>query len=155
MAIQLVPISRTNPPVETEIAAPANVQAILTRSCYDCHSNKTAWPWYSHVAPVSWLVASDVSGARKKMNFTPWNAYSIHQQAWPEWDESLAAAETFTLVVQVNGKLRDRFDVPVDIGETEAKEMALASPRVLTQIEGHEIQRVLFVPGRLVNIVVR
>jgi len=80
-AIQFVPISRTNPPVETEIAAPDSVQAILTRSCYDCHSNKTVWPWYSHVAPVAWLVASDVSGARKKMNFTTWNAYSAHQQA--------------------------------------------------------------------------
>jgi leucyl-tRNA synthetase len=80
--------------------------------------------------------------------------YSIHQQSWPQWDESLAAAETYTLVVQVNGKVRDKFDVPVDIAEDEAKEMALSSPRVRPHVEGHEVQRVLFVPKRLVNVVV-
>jgi leucyl-tRNA synthetase len=61
----------------------------------------------------------------------------------------------FTLVVQVNGKLRDRFEVPVDISEEAAKEMALASPRVRAHTEGKELARVLYVPGRLVNIVVR
>jgi len=81
VAIQFVPISRTNPTVETEIAAPQNVQSILTRSCYDCHSNKTVWPWYSSVAPVSWLVSSDVSGGRHKMNFTTWNRYTVQEQA--------------------------------------------------------------------------
>jgi leucyl-tRNA synthetase len=81
--------------------------------------------------------------------------YSIHQQRWPAYDESLAAAETFTLVVQVNGKLRDRFEVPVDISEAEAREMALASPRVRAHTEGHEVLRVLYVPRRLVNIVVK
>jgi hypothetical protein len=79
--IQFVPVTRSNPPVETEIAAPENVQAILSRSCYDCHSNKTVWPWYSYVAPVSWLVASDVSGGRQKMNFTTWNRYTPDEQA--------------------------------------------------------------------------
>jgi hypothetical protein len=79
--IQLVPVTRSNPGVETEIAAPENVQAILSRSCYDCHSNKTVWPWYSYVAPVSWLVASDVSGGRQKMNFTTWNRYTPDEQA--------------------------------------------------------------------------
>ena len=78
--IQFVPVTRSNPPVETEIAAPENVQAILCRSCYDCHSNKTVWPWYSYVAPVSWLVASDVSGGRQKMNFTTWNRYTPDEQ---------------------------------------------------------------------------
>jgi leucyl-tRNA synthetase len=81
--------------------------------------------------------------------------YSIHQQAWPEASAELAKSETFTLVVQVNGKVRDKFDVSVDIGEEEAKALALGSPRVQTQTEGHEIVRVLFVPRRLVNIVVR
>jgi leucyl-tRNA synthetase len=81
--------------------------------------------------------------------------YSIHNQAWPEWDEDLARSETFTLVVQVNGKLRDRLEAPVEIGEAEARELALASPRVQSQTEGRTIERVLFVPRRLVNIVVR
>jgi leucyl-tRNA synthetase len=81
--------------------------------------------------------------------------YSVHQQAWPAWDESLAASETYTLVVQVNGKVRDKFDVPIDTTEAAAREMALASPRVQPHVTGHEIQRVLFVPRRLVNIVIR
>ena len=92
IAIQLVPVTRSNPPVETEIAAPERVQHILSRSCYDCHSNKTVWPWYSRVAPVSWLVSNDVSGARHKMNFTTWNQYTPREQAarmseiWKEVD---------------------------------------------------------------------
>ena len=81
--------------------------------------------------------------------------YSIHRQAWPAYDESLAAAETFTLVVQVNGKLRDRIDVPVDITEDAAKETAFASPRVRTHLDGHEVVRALYVPRRLLNIVVK
>jgi hypothetical protein len=81
LVIQLVPVSRTNPPVEADIAAPAEVQAILRTSCYDCHSNETVWPWYSHVAPVSWLVASDASGARGKFNFSTWNRYSAAERS--------------------------------------------------------------------------
>jgi leucyl-tRNA synthetase len=81
--------------------------------------------------------------------------YSIHQQAWPEADADLARAETFTLVVQVNGKVRDKFEVPVDITEDAAKEMAFASANVQRQIEGKPVDRVLFVPRRLVNIVVK
>jgi leucyl-tRNA synthetase len=80
---------------------------------------------------------------------------SVHTQAWPTWDETLAASETFTLVVQVNGKLRDRIDVPVDIAESEATQLALASPRVQPHVEGHTIEQVRYVPRRLVNIVVR
>ncbi|HEY7270437.1 MAG TPA: leucine--tRNA ligase, partial [Dehalococcoidia bacterium] len=82
-------------------------------------------------------------------------SYSIHLQAWPAYDETLAAAETFTLVVQVNGKLRDRIDVPVDISEDDAKATAFASPRVSAYVDGHEVVRALYVPRRLLNIVVK
>ena len=68
LAIQLVPVQRSNPPVEAEVPAPENVRTILRRACYDCHSNETVWPWYSRIAPVSFLVASDVHEARAKMN---------------------------------------------------------------------------------------
>jgi leucyl-tRNA synthetase len=81
--------------------------------------------------------------------------YSLHQQAWPQWDESLAASDAFTLVVQVNGRLRDRIEVQVDISEADAKALALASPRVTPHTEGRAVERVIYVPGRLVNIVVR
>ncbi len=60
VAIQFVPVGQLNPPVEAEVPAPATVRVILRRACYDCHSNETVWPWYSQVAPVSWLVARDV-----------------------------------------------------------------------------------------------
>jgi hypothetical protein len=73
---QLVPVSRTNPPVNGEIDAPPDVRALLERSCYDCHSNETVWPWYSRVAPASWLVARDVRKARDELNFSEWADYS-------------------------------------------------------------------------------
>ncbi len=81
--------------------------------------------------------------------------YSIHQQAWPEWDQALAAEETITIVVQVNGKVRDRFDAGADIGEEEAKALALATPGAQKHMDGKKPLQVIYVPGRLVNIVVK
>lgn len=78
---------------------------------------------------------------------------SVHTQSWPEWDESLAADETITLVVQVNGRLRDRIEVPVGIEEDTAKETALSSPKIQPHIQGKDVSKVIYVPGRLVNIV--
>ena len=80
--------------------------------------------------------------------------YSVHEQAWPAWDETLIAAEEITLVVQVNGKLRDRIEVPADITEEAATELALSSERVRLHVEGREIRKIIYVPGRLVNLVV-
>jgi leucyl-tRNA synthetase len=80
--------------------------------------------------------------------------YSVHEQAWPAWDETLIAAEEITLVVQVNGKLRDRIEVPADITEEAATELALSSERVQLHVEGREIRKSIYVPGRLVNLVV-
>lgn len=72
VGIQFVPVDRTNPPVDNVISAPADVDSVLRRACWDCHSNRTEWPWYSHVAPVSWYVARDVHQGREHMNFTEW-----------------------------------------------------------------------------------
>jgi leucyl-tRNA synthetase len=80
--------------------------------------------------------------------------YSVHEQAWPAWDETLIAAEEITLVVQVNGKLRDRVSVPADISEEEARELALSSAKVRPHVEGRELRKAVYVPGRLVNLVV-
>jgi len=74
--MQLVPMSRTNPPITRDVAAPAPVESILRRACYDCHSNETRWPWYAHVAPVSWLVIRDVDHGRKHINFSTWDLYA-------------------------------------------------------------------------------
>ncbi len=73
LLIQLVPVKRTNPPGGTGQFAPAEVTAVFQRACYDCHSNETAWPWYSRVAPVSWLVADDVKEGREHLNFSNWD----------------------------------------------------------------------------------
>jgi leucyl-tRNA synthetase len=81
--------------------------------------------------------------------------YSIHQQTWPSFDAELAKDETVTLVVQVNGKLRERIDVPAGIGEDEARRLALESPRVADSLDGAEVARVIYVPGRLVNVVTK
>ncbi|HEY6437566.1 MAG TPA: heme-binding domain-containing protein, partial [Ignavibacteriaceae bacterium] len=75
VGIQFIPVDRTNPPVTQEIDAPSNVLSILKTSCYDCHSNETEWPWYSYVAPVSFLVVSDVHNGRKRVNFSEWDKY--------------------------------------------------------------------------------
>ena len=81
--------------------------------------------------------------------------YSIHQQAFPTWDDDLAAEETITLVVQVNGKVRDRIEVPAGIEEEEAMNLAMTSPRIQSHTEGKSVANTIYVPGRLVNIVVK
>ncbi len=79
--------------------------------------------------------------------------YSIHNQPFPEWDAELAAEEEFTLVVQVNGKLRDRVTAPVTITEEEARELALSRERIKAYLNDRKIVRVIYVPRRLVNVV--
>ena len=80
---------------------------------------------------------------------------SVHSIAWPEWDEELAADEVITLVVQVNGRVRDKLKVAVSIAEEDAKDAALQSSRVAPHIEGKNVSRVIYVPGKLVNVVAR
>ncbi len=76
--LQLANPQRTNPPVAPGhdlMAAnppPPPVATMLRAACYDCHSDETRWPWYSHIAPVSWLVAGDVKDGRERMNFSDW-----------------------------------------------------------------------------------
>lgn len=79
--IQVVPYghSHTNPPATGEPAwnSPAT-KDLVHRACFDCHSNETVWPWYSNVAPMSWLLARDVNGGRSHLNFTEWNQPQKH-----------------------------------------------------------------------------
>ena len=78
LLIQLIPYGRdhTNPAV---VAEPAwdlpETRALAVRACFDCHSNETIWPWYSNVAPISWLVQRDVDEGREKLNFSEWRVY--------------------------------------------------------------------------------
>jgi leucyl-tRNA synthetase len=79
---------------------------------------------------------------------------SVHLQPWPEVDDEAAREEEITLVVQVNGKVRDRIQVPAGVSEEEARERALASEGAGRFMEGKAPRKVIVVPGRLVNIVV-
>ena len=77
---QLIPVSRDNPPVESEVPVTPEARAVLVRACFDCHSNQTVWPWYSRVAPASWLLAKDVREGRDDLNFSAWSRYSPKKQ---------------------------------------------------------------------------
>ena len=79
--------------------------------------------------------------------------YSVHNQSWPEYAEELASEEEITLVIQVNGKLRDKVLVPASISEVEAKELALGRERVKGYISGKKLTRVIYAPKKVVNIV--
>jgi hypothetical protein len=83
LAAQVVRPDRTNPPVDQAkvLQAPADVQAILDRSCNDCHSNRTQWPWYTNVAPVSWFIADHVKNGRKELNFSEFASYTPRRSA--------------------------------------------------------------------------
>lgn len=80
--MQFFGIDKTNPETHKELSfaavenSPDDVTKILERACYDCHSNNTKWPWYSSVAPVSWVVEDHVEEAREELNFSNWKNYS-------------------------------------------------------------------------------
>jgi leucyl-tRNA synthetase len=78
---------------------------------------------------------------------------SIHLQSWPKWDEDVAAEEMITLIVQVNGRVRDRIQVPAGIDNAEAERLARESASVLRHVGDQQIVKVIVVPGRLVNVV--
>ena len=74
-------------------------------------------------------------------------------QSWPAFDEDLAAEDLITLVVQINGKVRDRLEIPAGTSKEETEKSALAAPKIQSYLEGRQIQKVIVVPERLVNIV--
>jgi mono/diheme cytochrome c family protein len=104
VAIQAVPYGRhhTNPPVlaEPKWDSP-QTRALAVRACFDCHSNETVWPWYSNVAPISWLVQDDVDDGRKAVNFSEWNRPQkeahdlpkiVKKGKMPPWTYSIGAS---------------------------------------------------------------
>lgn len=80
-------------------------------------------------------------------------SYSVHRQRWPQFDPTLAQAELTTLIVQVDGKVRDRVEVPAGISEREVRDLALHNAKVVKFINGKSVRDVIVVPGRLVNVV--
>jgi leucyl-tRNA synthetase len=100
------------------------------------------------MAPVTPHIAEELWG---RLGYP----YSIHQQAWPAFDAAAAADDVITLPVQVNGKVRDRIQVPADAGEEAVRQAALAAAGVQKHTEGKQIAKVIYAPNRLVNIVVK
>src|SRR4051812_46577174 len=66
--------------LEASTVVPTDVEAIFARSCADCHSNRTAYPWYSYVSPVSWLLADDINSGRRELNISTWNTTDIKRK---------------------------------------------------------------------------
>lgn len=130
--IQFVPYGRnhTNPPVVAEPQWDSSkTRGLVKSACFDCHSNETEWPWYSHVAPVSWLIQRDVEKGRSKLNFSEWNrpeqeadeaAEKVRNGEMPLWfylplhpEARMSAAEKDTFI----RKLQENF------GDKEMNEM--------------------------------
>jgi leucyl-tRNA synthetase len=111
--------------------------------------------WREAIDTLLLLIAPTAPHIAEELWARTGHSYSIHNQAFPAWDEELAAEEEFNLVIQVNGKLRDRVKVPVSIAEQEAQELALGREHVRRYVEGRQVTRIIYVPRRLVNIVVK
>jgi leucyl-tRNA synthetase len=79
--------------------------------------------------------------------------YSIHEQTWPEYDAALSAAEEFELVVQVNGKVRDRFMLPVGVDEDHVRQTVLSRPKIVALLDGRQPRKVIYIPGKIFSLV--
>ncbi len=111
--------------------------------------------WNQAIEKLILLLAPSVPHVAEELWQLTGHEYSIHNQNWPSWDEELAKEDEITLVIQVNGKLRDRVTVPLSVTEDEAKQTALNSQRVKPYLEGKKNIKVIYVPGKLVNLVVK
>ncbi|MBI4236267.1 MAG: class I tRNA ligase family protein, partial [Chloroflexi bacterium] len=138
----------------TMIAALMSLTNTLSR--FEEDSESTASPeWRAAYDTLLLLLAPIAPHLTEELWTTTGHSYSIHSQPWPAWDEALARQEKVTLVIQVDGKLRDRLTVPAEISEEEARRAALESERVRPLLAGRLPARVVYVPGRLVNVVTR
>jgi len=126
----------------------SNEMARLKEKVYG-HSawNEAVEIYTQMLAPVAPHIAEEIWQRNGK-------PYSVHTSRWPAVDEAAAAVEEITLVIQVNGKVRDRINVPADIDEEDARTHALSSEAVRKLLEGREPRQVVYVKGRLVNIVI-
>ncbi|MDD4859724.1 MAG: leucine--tRNA ligase [Dehalococcoidales bacterium] len=115
----------------------------------------TAAAWNSSIRTLLLLLAPSAPHLTEELWQRTGNAYSIHNQRWPTWDSALVKEEKVTLVVQVNGKVRDRIEVAPAITEAEAHQVAENSERVKTFLEGKLVIKVIYVPGKLLNYVVK
>jgi hypothetical protein len=103
LLIQWIPYGHdhSNPPVVLEPNwQPAEARAIAQRACFDCHSNETIWPWYSNVAPVSWLIYRDVAEGREHLNFSEWNVHPTLPEGQGDGEEHQHGPEVIRGVLE-------------------------------------------------------
>ena len=112
------------------------------------------YSWREAISSLLLLIAPTAPHIAEELWTITGHPYSIHTQAWPGYDEELAKEEEITLIIQVNGKLRDKVLVPAYISEVEAKDLALSRERVKAYIDGKKLSNIIYVPGRVVNIVI-
>ena len=83
------------------------------------------------------------------------NEYSIHQQSWPKWEDALLLEDTFTLIVQIDGKVRDRIELSTDVSEDDAIAAALSSEKIEHSLNNQNPKNSIYVAKRLVNFVTK
>ena len=110
--------------------------------------------WNEAITDLLLLLAPTAPHLTEELWERTGHTYSIHNQPWPKWEEELVKEEEVTLVIQVNGKLRDRVTVPVSITEAEARELALGREKIKAYVKDNNVTKIIYVPQRLVNIVV-
>jgi leucyl-tRNA synthetase len=115
--------------------------------------NVSASTWNEAINSLLLLIAPSAPHMAEELWTATGHDYSIHNQAWPKWDSELAKDEEITLVIQVNGKVRDKVTVPVAITEEQARELALNRERIKTYVHDSGKAKIIYVPGRLINIV--
>ncbi len=139
VAIQFFRPDFTNPPVnqaetlQAAITVPENVQAILTRSCMDCHSHETKYPWYSKIQPSAWFLADHIAEGRRELNFSVWKTYEPKRQRrklseiCEETTAKLMPLPTY-LWIHWNAKLSDA-DIKTLCDWSESESMKIAEPK--------------------------
>jgi len=115
----------------------------------------TASEWKEAIKTLLILMAPSTPHMAEELWMELGYPYSIHKQPWPVWDKDLAADEEVTLVVQINGRLRDKLTVPVDIGEEAAMKLAFEQDRIKGYTAGKSVVKTIYVPGKLLNIVLK
>lgn len=108
--IQFIRIDRTTPPIDNSndymnlSNATIEIRNIIKNSCYDCHSYETNYPWYSNVAPISWMLKSHINEGREHLNFSDWGNYSseikiaLHKECVHELEENKMPLKSYTLI---------------------------------------------------------
>jgi len=128
----------------------------FTNALYDCQRQPVSDAVFQEASDILLLLLAPVAPFMAEEIWSLLGRpYSIHQQKWPKCDEALAADEMITLVLQVDGKVRGRITMPVDVNKSQAETAALENEAVRRYLDGKPPKKIVYVPGKLVNVVVR